>query len=305
MALVRCPICGEKYDETYKYCPFCEEDEALDRGVQIRRNTHKPGRRAARRDMSILTPTLTVLILIMAALLVYLLFGDTIAEKLGMGDPSDVRVEEPVGEQEQPGVDTPTPGVTDPEVVEPDPVVSMDYAAAAALPGGLHLSTTDFSLFNPGENHTITVSGGSGSYQWFSEDPNVASVDSNGKVMALSRGTINVVVTDGEKQGTCIVRCNLPNNATPPVQPEPPTPSTTTPSTSGLQAGDGKVVNAGGGVRVRAQANTSSEILATLTNGSNVNIVESAGDGWYKITFSDVGGATTTGYMKGEYLANS
>ena len=33
--------------------------------------------------------------------------------------------------------------------------------------------------------------------------------------------------------------------------------------------------------------------------------VESAGDGWYKITFSAVGGATTTGYMKGEYLANN
>lgn len=304
MALIRCPICGEKYDETYKYCPFCEEDEALDRGVQIRRNTHRPGRRAARRDMSILTPTLTVLILIMAALLVYLLFGDTIAEKLGMGDPSDVRVEDPVGQQEQPGVDTPEPGVTDPEVVEPvDPVVNMDYETAAALPAGLHLSTTDFSLFNAGENHTITVSGGSGNYRWFSQDPNVATVDSNGKVMALSRGTVNVVVTDGEKQGTCIVRCNLRGSSTT-APTTPSAPETTTPSTSGLQAGNGKVVNAGGGVRVRAQANTSSEILATLTNGSNVNIVESAGDGWYKITFSDVGGATTTGYMKGEYLAN-
>jgi hypothetical protein len=44
--------------------------------------------------------------------------------------------------------------------------------------------------------------------------------------------------------------------------------------------------------------------LATLSNGSAVNIVASAGDGWYKITFADVGGVTTTGYMKGEYLAN-
>ena len=308
MALVRCPICGEEYSDSYDECPFCEEEKYMERGTQIRRATSRGGRRAAKGQISILTPTLVLLILVLAALLTYLLFGDTSAEKLGMGDPSDVRVEDPVVQPEKPGVEMPDPGVTTPEVEDPAPVVTMDYAAAAALPAGLHLSTTDFSLFNPGENHTITVSGGNGDYQWFSENPAVATVDAAGKVMALSRGTVRVVVTDGEKQGTCIVRCNLPGNATPPVQPQPPTTPTTpeqAPSgTSGLKAGSGKVVNAGGGVRVRAQANTSSEILATLSNGSAVNIVASAGDGWYKITFANVGGVTTTGYMKGEYLAN-
>ena len=28
------------------------------------------------------------------------------------------------------------------------------------------------------------------------------------------------------------------------------------------------------------------------------------GDDWYEITFSNVGGVTTTGYMKGEFLSN-
>lgn len=301
MALVRCPICGEKYSDTYQHCPFCEEEEAMERGAQIRRSSHKPGRRAAKREMSLLTPTLTMLILIMVALLVYLLFGDTIAEKLGMGDPSNVQIEDPLpGEQDPVQGGEELPGVTDPEVVEPvDPVVTLDYAAAAALPGGLNLSTTDFSLRNVGENHTIQVSGGSGDYQWFSEDPAIATVDADGKVTAISGGTINVVVTDGEKQGTCIVRCRISGNSTNPTTPGVP------PAASGLRAGAGEVINAGGGVRVRAQANTSSEVLATLSNGSDVQIVESAGSGWYKITFSDVGGVTTTGYMKGEYLANS
>jgi len=36
-----------------------------------------------------------------------------------------------------------------------------------------------------------------------------------------------------------------------------------------------------------------------------VKIVKSAGDGWYEITFSGPGGRDTTGYMKGDYLANS
>ena len=64
------------------------------------------------------------------------------------------------------------------------------------------------------------------------------------------------------------------------------------------------VVNGGGGVFVRSGPGTSYEALATVSNGDSIQIVESAGDGWYKITFSGIGGATTTGYMKGDYLAN-
>ena len=66
-----------------------------------------------------------------------------------------------------------------------------------------------------------------------------------------------------------------------------------------------RAVNGGNGVRVRAGPGTNYDILATIPNGGSVKIVESAGDGWYKITFSDVGGVTTTGYMKGDFLANN
>ena len=173
-----------------------------------------------------------------------------------------------------------------------------------ALPSGLTLSTTDFTLKNVGETATIRVSGGSGSYTWASEDDGVAAVDGNGKVTAISRGTINVVVSDGSKKGVCVVRCNVSGSAA------ATTPSTgdtgTTPvSGSGLKAGSAKVINGGNGVRVRSGPGTTYDILATIPNGGSVKIVESAGDGWYKITFSAVGGATTTGYMKGEYLANN
>ena len=58
------------------------------------------------------------------------------------------------------------------------------------------------------------------------------------------------------------------------------------------------------GVRVRSGPSTEYEILASLSNNAAVRIVESAGDGWYKIKFSGDGGAETTGYMKGEYLKN-
>ena len=73
MAMKQCPVCGEKYSDTYEKCPFCEEEEALQSGGQIRRGTAgRGGRRAARsRQPNLLSPILVVLILIMAGLLVY------------------------------------------------------------------------------------------------------------------------------------------------------------------------------------------------------------------------------------------
>ena len=80
---------------------------------------------------------------------------------------------------------------------------------------------------------------------------------------------------------------------------------TTTPSG---QIGPGTVVEvtgASGGLNIRSGPGTSYDILATVPNGGSVQVVASAGDGWYEITFTAVGGVTTTGYMKGEFLANS
>ena len=302
MAMKRCPVCGEKYSDTYRDCPFCEEEEALREGAKLRR-----GRRAAprSRQFSLVTPTLIVLIFMMAGLLVYLLYGDQLKEKFRKG-----------GEDATPPTEDVTPvkpQPTEPDVTEPEPgdtpdsepgtmpeapsdtTTTTDYGNMMALPSGLKLSTEDFTLRSVGETATIRASGGSGSYTWASEDDGVASVDQNGKVTAISQGTVNVVVSDGSKKGVCIVRCNVSGGAATP----------TTPSGSSLKAGSAKVVNGGNGVRVRSGPGTTYDILATIPNGGSVKIVESAGDGWYKITFSAVGGATTTGYMKGEYLANN
>ena len=71
MAMKRCPDCGEKYSDTYKYCPFCEEEEVLRKGKD------RGGRRARQsRHFSVLTPILVVLILIMAGILLFLLRDD-------------------------------------------------------------------------------------------------------------------------------------------------------------------------------------------------------------------------------------
>ena len=246
----------------------------------------------------------------MAGLLIYLLYGDKLAEKFGGEKAPETPVEDvtPGTMPEEPDVQEPddpsgimpeepdTPPQDEPE--QPAEQEPSDYETAAKLPNGLSLSTTDFTLKSLGESHTIRVSGGSSTYQWMSQDDGIASVDQNGKVVAVSNGTVNVLVTDGSKKAVCIVRVNAAGGTT--------TTTPAAPAESGaLKAGPAVVVNGGNGVRVRSGPGTNYEILASVSNGADIQIVESAGDGWYKITFSGAGGKITTGYMKGDFLKNN
>ena len=110
MAMKRCPDCGEKYSDSYKYCPFCEEEEILKEGKGR-------GSRRARQSkgFSVLTPVLIVLIIVMAGLLMFLL-------------KSDKQPTEPV--TPQPGVETPdntaNPGSTEEPDHTTDPGVIPD-----------------------------------------------------------------------------------------------------------------------------------------------------------------------------------
>lgn len=306
MAMKRCPVCGEKYSDTYKNCPFCEEEAALRGGGKVRRG----GRRTAgKQKMNLLTPTLIILILIMAALLIYLLFGDRFQKEPDKQDTPPVEEVQPQQPEVEAPIDTEPEGSgmpEDPEGTEQDPgtttaPAASKYETASKLPDGLTLSTTDFTLKAAGETHTIQVSGGSGSYTWLSEDDGVASVDQNGKVTAISRGTINVLVTDGSKKAVCIVRCSFSGTLTT----TPGTGTGTGTAASGtLHTGSAVVINGGNGVNVRSDPSTDHAPLATVPNGASVQITGSAGDGWYKITFSGVGGVETAGYMKGDFLKN-
>ena len=38
MANRRCPKCGEEYSNTYRACPFCEEEDAIKHGRPLRRH---------------------------------------------------------------------------------------------------------------------------------------------------------------------------------------------------------------------------------------------------------------------------
>ena len=179
------------------------------------------------------------MIVLMALLLVYLLYGDKLFGK--DKDPEDNKPG--ITEPQQPDVSTPAPGNTpavdpgetdgpdasgDPGAEEPGtdapelPGTStapegsgttpggssggMSYASAAALPGGLTLNSTDFTRNVSEGAYKLRVSGGTGTYTWISENPSIATVGSDGTITPVAAGITNVVVTDGSKRAICIVR---------------------------------------------------------------------------------------------------
>lgn len=299
MAMKKCPVCGEKYSDTYRSCPFCEEEKNLRRGKAPKR---RGGHRVSQGGPSLLSPMLVIAILLMAALLIYLLFGKAIGEKLGWGqDPAGSEASGIVSSEGGSSGGASSSGTTssgeDPSV-DPEPA-GLSYEEALALPDGLTLSKTDYSTNVGDPAVTLSVSGGSGSYTWLSENDAIATVSESGTVTAVAGGTINILVTDGNQKAVCIVRVK---GGSAPVTPT--TPTDPTPSGGSLKLGAATVINAPGGVNVRSGPGTENAAIASLVNGNEVTIKADAGNGWYEITFVGNGGVNTDGYVKGEFLAN-
>ena len=235
-SLKRCPDCGEAYSASYKYCPFCEEEAAFQEGEMLRRSKRSRSKSSHSSSFSLVTPTLIILILLMASLLVYLLFGDQIKAKLkgeDLPDPpaasSSVIETPPVSSSIEPVQPDPSVSTEPPAPVDPpaDPVApTVPYETVYALPTALTLNKSDFTLPVGDPDVQLKVSGGSGTYTWVSQDPNIATVDETGKVKAVARGTVNVLVSDGIRKGVCIVRVKGGSAPAAATTPESSTPST-------------------------------------------------------------------------------
>ena len=141
MAMKRCPVCGERYSDTYKTCPFCEEDELWEEEESQR--PLKNHRSSRGNQHSFITPTLIVLIILMAALLVYLLYGDKVSQLFGK--ESDSTPGNDIVEPQQPspgGLPTPPAGDGDedpdlsdtPGGTEPDGAIRALPATPASCP---------------------------------------------------------------------------------------------------------------------------------------------------------------------------
>ncbi|MEG2221527.1 MAG: Ig-like domain-containing protein [Oscillospiraceae bacterium] len=259
MSVRKCPQCGEFYSDSYKSCPFCEEDAAEADGRPIR---GRGGHHVAKKKKSgAISPILLLILLLLAALVVYVFFGDAIRETLVKHpDPTEqvtpAPAPNPLPEPENPDLDKPVIDNTTPSGEQTIPDTS-------ALPETLHLSSNDFTA-KAGETVVLKVSGGNGSYTWTSSDDGIATV-TDGKVIAISGGMATVIVSDGSAKGTCIVRVRgvaaAPAAPVTPVTPTAPTvptaPSGGTTAAAALSKTD-----------VTAKAGESFSLLVTGGNGS-------------------------------------
>ena len=98
MSQLKCPKCGAMFHESYKSCPFCAEDDAYFGDGGKEPTTTKPrsrGKKGSRleghdKGLNILGPTLIVVLLLLAAILVYAFFGDKISAFIHRDDTKPV-----------------------------------------------------------------------------------------------------------------------------------------------------------------------------------------------------------------------
>lgn len=168
MSLLKCPKCGEMFSDSYKTCPFCEEDEAFANGGKKPVN---PGRRVHRqKSPSILGPTLVLVLVLVAGVLLYTLIGS--------GKPGDDRPDPPKNPTED--VDPNTPTVT----------LTLDQTALELTAGG---------------TGKLTATGAEG-ITWASSNAGVAAVGEDGTVTAVAAGTATISASaEGADPVTCTV----------------------------------------------------------------------------------------------------
>ena len=182
----RCPKCGEEYSDTYRSCPFCEEEAAIKRGHPPRRSGRRVEKRQNARSGGAGGVMLLLTGLIILGVVGYVVFGDDVADAVGIRDtqeqfPPDSepdRTDPPA--QTQPDASAPAvltpPDANDEPGEEPNPGEAAEPGATAEPAGPLSLSQTDITI-PAGETGRLTASGGSGEIVWSSSNPEIASVD--------------------------------------------------------------------------------------------------------------------------------
>lgn len=177
MRLLKCPKCGEMFSDSYKTCPFCEEDDAYygGRATKRRRRAETPRRKAP----SILGPVVVLVLILLVLLVVWLLFGDQIKTAIGGQKPP---VEDVIPEP------TPTP---DPDPVEPADTITLNRAVLALDVGGKETLKVN-------EETTETCA-------WSSSDPAVVTVSDTGEVTAVAAGSAVITAKVGSAEATCSV----------------------------------------------------------------------------------------------------
>ena len=215
MSLIKCPKCGEMFSDSYKTCPFCEEDEAYYSGKVRKGRGRRTAESSRRRAPSILGPVAVVVLILLVVLVVWLIFGDRIKEAIE---------------------GTEKPPVTDVNTPDDSPVTTPDDTAVTPT---ISLNRTVLVL-SIGDKESLKVNGTEETVAWSSSDPTVASVTSSGDVTALAKGNAVITAAVGEESVACTVTVKSEddtsgdNTTTKPNDTTKPGDTTTKPSTGSV-----------------------------------------------------------------------
>ena len=175
MSLIKCRRCGEMFSDSYKTCPFCEEDDAY-YGGRVRKRRSRRAEAPRRKAPSILGPVVVLVLILLVLLVVWLLFGEKIKDTIGGEKPPVENV-----------TPTPDPDAVDP--VEPADTISLNRAVLA-------LDVDEKAALKVNEETEETCS-------WSSSDPTVATVSDSGEVTALAAGNAVITAKVGDAEATC------------------------------------------------------------------------------------------------------
>lgn len=181
MSLLKCPKCGEMFSDSYKTCPFCQEDEEFYNGKKPK----NPGRRVTRNKApSIIGPAMVVVVLLLAGFLVYTFLGSDIAN-IFKGD------DQPQVEQNDP------------------PAVIPEKDEENKNPATITLDQTKVAL-KVGESAALKATGAE-KVAWTSSDTAIATVDESGSVTAVAAGTATITATaEGATSAACEITVSAP-----------------------------------------------------------------------------------------------
>lgn len=216
-----CPKCGEDYSDTYRTCPFCEEEAAIKRGKPLRRRS---GKRVEKRQRGGSGGAGGVLLLLTGVIILgvvgYVFFGEQVADAMGIrADPGQEDLQEtsvpepsvpepsvPAGPDGEPD-DAGAPAVTPPEGGAPDSAgaepAPSEPDPAPEPAGPLALSQSSISI-PAGETALLTASGGSGEVSWSTSNENIATVE-GGSVTGKAGGTVTITASAGAETAECRV----------------------------------------------------------------------------------------------------
>lgn len=293
--VIRCEQCGEDYSVTYKCCPFCDERPGRPRAGTA-------GRRVAggANPLQVIGLVISLALIIAALFIVFTTLSPLLNKDnpvASQSQPSSVSQSDPTGSQSNSDASQSDPtGSTSDSSNVPDSssgdISQPDNPPVTETVNSITLSSADFTL-QANQTHTLkaTVDPSDAKITWTSSNEDVATVDENGKVTNVNTGSSQVKViitaTAGDKSAECTVFCRGGSTGT----------SSDTPGKSG------KITGASGGLNVRSGPGSSNEVIASLSNGASVTILEDTGSGWYKISFAGAGGKDTTGYVSKDYVS--